>query len=80
MSIFFTSPKDTISRLNPGNFTVVSAARINSGVNSCCVVIYLKYSWLHQYSGPVPPACRMLRNMKKGDGKTGKQKYSLFYF
>lgn len=43
MSIFFTSPKDTMSRLKPGNLTVVSAARISSGVNSCCVVIYLKY-------------------------------------
>lgn len=76
----FTSPKDTMSRLNPGNFTVVSAARINSGVNSCCVVISLKYSWLHQHSGPAPPECRMLRDMKKGTAKPGSKNTPFFIF
>ena len=65
-----------MSRLNPGNLTVVSAARISSGVNSCCVVICLKYGGLPSTFRPrasgtrKDPECR----------KTGKQKYSLFYF
>ena len=54
-----------MSRLNPGNLTVVSAARISSGVNSCCVVICLKY-------GGLPSTIR--------PRASGKQKYSLFYF